>query len=310
DTTYGHLICWSKPKKDPAPGPWGPKFYSEIRSVAGKLHVHTFRSGGLSGSSVWLARSLWCSARGEAPVHADGPKFEWMEILNAWGEGRHRGFSCGPPVGADWPDAGPCRHDRGCAGTRLSEQSPAQRPTSPGSINRRKRAAGTFGLSAQGVFDRQCGLPIYGLALDLGRYADSDRENRNPRHPAAAQRWPQRQPDALQWQPDRKQDAGRREPGVRRSRSVARARTDRAAQRRHLLHGLPPRLRDRGSAEEQRSRARADAETDPRPLQCRRSDAHRRRTIRGAARGWQDAGADRRIESHDDALELPPHHRQ
>ena len=81
-------------------------------------------------------------------------------------------------------------------------------------------------------------------------------------------------------------------------------------QRRHHLHGLSARLRDRRSAEEQRSRARADAETDARPLQCRRSDPHRRGAIGSAACRRQDAGTDRRIKPHDDALEFPPHHRQ
>ena len=79
---------------------------------------------------------------------------------------------------------------------------------------------------------------------------------------------------------------------------------------RHDLHGLSARFRDRRGSEEQRSRARADAETDARPLQCRRSDAHRRRAVRGAACRRQDAAADGRSQSEHDAVELPPHHRQ
>ena len=79
---------------------------------------------------------------------------------------------------------------------------------------------------------------------------------------------------------------------------------------RHDLHGLSARFRDRRGAEEQRSRARADAETDARPLQCRRSHPHRRRAVGGAARRRQDAAPDRGSQSDHDALELPPHHRQ
>ena len=44
--------------------------------------------------------------------------------------------------------------------------------------------------------------------------------------------------------------------------ALARARADRAAVGRHHLHGLSARLRDRRGSEEQRSRARADAEAD------------------------------------------------
>ena len=72
-------------------------------------------------------------------------------------------------------------------------------------------------------------------------------------------------------------------------------------------------LRDAAILEVQRSNTRvleADAEADPRSLQCRRGDAHRRRTIGGAACRRQDPGADRRSQSDDDALEFPPHHRQ
>ena len=92
--------------------------------------------------------------------------------------------------------------------------------------------------------------------------------------------------------------------------ALAGARTDRAARGRHDLHGLSARFGDRRGAEEQRSRARADAEADARPLQCRRSHPHRRRAVGGAARRRQDAAADRGSQPDHDALELPPHHRQ
>ena len=92
--------------------------------------------------------------------------------------------------------------------------------------------------------------------------------------------------------------------------ALAGARTDRAAVGRHDLHGLSARLRDRRGSEEQRPRARADAEADTRPLQCRRGHAHRRRAVGGAACRRQDAAADGRSQSDHDAVELPPHHRQ
>ena len=93
----------------------------------------------------------------------------------------------------------------------------------------------------------------------------------------------------------------RRKPGVRCARGLARARADRAVFSRQHLHGLFARLRHRGGAEEQRAGAGADAEADPRSLQCRRGDAHRRRPVRSAARRWQDPGADGRIQPGDDA---------
>ena len=134
--------------------------------------------------------------------------------------------------------------------------------------------------------------------------------NRTSRHQCAAQRRRHRHADALQRPADRQQDPRGGEPGLGRARRVAGARADRAASARHHLHGLSARFRDRRGSEEQRARARADAEADPRPLQCRRSDAHRRRAVGGAARRRQDAAADRRSQSDHDALEFPPHHRQ
>ncbi len=73
-------------------------------------------------------------------------------------------------------------------------------------------------------------------------------------------------------------------PGLGGARSAARAGADRAAVGRHRLHGLSARRRDRRGAEEQRARARTDAEADQGPLQCRRGHPHRRRAIRSAAR--------------------------
>ena len=143
-----------------------------------------------------------------------------------------------------------------------------------------------------------------------GRHADRARQDRNPRRQPAAQRRRHGHPDAVQRPADRQQDPRGGEPGLGRARSAAGARADGAAVGRHHLHGLSARLRHRRGSAQQHPRARADAEADPRPLQCRRSDAHRRRAVGGAARRRPDAAADRRIQPDDDALEFPPHHRQ
>ena len=184
----------------------------------------------------------------------------------------------------------------------------AQRAT--GARHRRKRAAGVVGLSPEGRGHRQRRLSIYRRQHHLGRYADPDRADRNSRRQCAAQRRRHRHAERVQRPADRQQDPRGGKPGLRRARRVARARADRAAVGRHHLHGLSARLRDRRGSEEQRPRARADAEADPGPLQCRRSDAHRRRAIGGATRRRQDATADRRSQPGHDALEFPPHHRQ
>ncbi len=88
------------------------------------------------------------------------------------------------------------------------------------------------------------------------------------------------------------------------------ARTAGAACGRHDLHGLLARFRHRRGSAQQRARSRTDAEADPRSLQCRRSDAHRRRAVGSAARRRQDPAADRRSHPDDDESEFPPHHRQ
>ena len=79
---------------------------------------------------------------------------------------------------------------------------------------------------------------------------------------------------------------------------------------RHDLHGLPARLRHRRGSAQQYPRARTDAETDQGSLQCRRSHAHRRRTVGGAVRGRPNPATHRRIQPDHDAIEFPPHHRQ
>ena len=174
--------------------------------------------------------------------------------------------------------------------------------SAPGQGNRRECAAGTVGLSPEGRRHRQPRLSIYRYQHHAGRLADRDRANRNSRRRSTAQRRHHRDANAVQRQPDRQQDPRGGEPGFWRARSAAGARGVGAAVGRHDLHGLSARLRDRRGAEEQRPRARADAEADPGPLQCRRSDPHRRCAVGGAARRRQDAVIGRGSK--------PDHHRR
>ena len=101
-------------------------------------------------------------------------------------------------------------------------------------------------------------------------YSQHVRHHRHPElrrhgHADAVQRLPHRQPHA----------AGGA-TGVGGARDAAADRADRAAQRRHRLHEPDARHRDPRSAAPQRRGAAGAAAADPRPLQCRRGDAHRR----------------------------------
>ena len=234
---------------------------------------------------------------------------EWIS-RDAWCEGLYRSCGCGPSVGEYGADGCLGRHHRGSAGARLSEQSAAQRAARLGQVDRRERAAGAVRLSPARRGHRQRRLPVHRYAEHRGRHAHHHRSNRHSRRQLAAQHRRHRDADAVQRPADRQPDPRGGEPGFGRARSVAGARTDRAAAGGHHLHGLSARLRDRRSSEEQRPRARTDAEADQGPFQRRRGDAHRRRAIRGAARRGQYPVADRRSQSDDDAVELPPHHRQ
>ena len=72
----------------------------------------------------------------------------------------YRSCGCGPADGIYGPDARPGRHDRGCAGARLSEQSAAQRAARASPLHRRERAAGAIRLSPSSRADRQRRLPV------------------------------------------------------------------------------------------------------------------------------------------------------
>src|SRR5260370_12868128 len=94
--------------------------------------IKTFRRVPRPRGSVPLARGIRCDGtltRNEAVAWfrraRTGKRYGWI-TWDAWGEGRYRSCGCGPPDGLRGPDACPGRYDRGCAGARLSEQSPAQ----------------------------------------------------------------------------------------------------------------------------------------------------------------------------------------
>src|SRR4029079_9399845 len=109
------------------------------------------------------------------PARVGGPAYEneWIS-RDAWGEGHYRSCGFDPSVSFDGPDARPGRYDRGRAGTRLSEQSAAQRPACHGARHRRGRTAGFVGLSPEGRGHRQRRLSLYRRKHDLARYDDTD----------------------------------------------------------------------------------------------------------------------------------------
>ena len=105
-------------------------------------------------------------------------------------------------------------------------------------------------------------------------------------------------------------------PARRKARFRARAKVCGCSSRRVLLSAATiymDYLRDSAIVEVQKSNVRVLEQTLKQtqgPVQCRRSDAHRRRAVGGTTRRRQDATADCRSQSGHDAIELPPHHRQ
>ena len=192
-------------------------------------------------------------------------------------------------IGLYGPGARPGRHDRGCAGARLSEQPAAQRAARPGALHRRKRAAGVVRLSSESRGHRQRRLPIYRHAHHMPAARPTSHRPQPiltaPTRRAASAPPSRRRCSTASRPPTR---PARRRARSRRARSLARARADRAALGRHHLHGLSARLRHRRGSEEQRPRARTDAEADQGPLQCRRGHPHRRRAVGSAACRRQD----------------------
>ena len=119
-----------------------------------------------------------------------------------------------------------------------------------------------------------------------------------------------RHADALQRQSDRQQNPPGGKPGDGRARNAARHRAASAARRGDRLYGSAARRRHPRSAAQQRRSAHRAAETDARPLQCRRSDAHRRGAGRIAARRRPLAIARRPVAIRDVAGAISPHHRR
>ncbi len=102
--------------------------------------------------------------------------------------------------------------------------------------------------------------------------------------------------DAVQRLPDRQPHARGRGAGAGRARDAAGDRAAGAAQRGDRLHEPAARLGHPRSAAAQRRGAAGAAAPDPRPLQCRRGDAHRRGAVGIAAGRRALAGADRGIQ--------------
>ena len=99
-------------------------------------------------------------------------------------------------------------------------------------------------------------------------------------------------------------------PGVGRARDLARDRADGAAQRGDRLHEPVARQRDPRPAAAQRRGAAGAIAADPRPLQCRRGDAHRRGAVGIAAGRRPFAGAHRGIQLQGVGGDLSPGDRQ
>ena len=112
--------------------------------------------------------------------------------------------------------------------------------------------------------------------------------------------------DDLQRLPDRQPHPPGRGAGAGGARDLARDRADRAAQRGDRLHEPAARQRDPRPAAAQRRGAAGAAAADPRPLQCRRGDAHRRGAVGIAAGRRPLAGAHRGIQLQGVGRDLSP----
>ena len=172
----------------------------------------------------------------------------------------YRGCGFGPSVGLCGPDARPGRHDRGCAGARLSEQSAAQRAARAGALHRRKRAAGAVGLSPEGRASPRA--PVTNTPI-RSRTAGGNANKlvRTDIHGAnrAAQRRRHRHADAFQRPADRQQDPRGGEPGFGRARSACGCSNRPCCCRRATIY--MDYLRDSAIVEVQRSNVRVLEQT-------------------------------------------------
>ena len=212
----------------------------------------------------------------------------------------------------DGSDAGLGRHHRGCAGARLSEQSAAQRAARLGALHRRERAAGVVGLSAARRGHRAAPAINTPTRSPL-RAARPTTDRAEPAFTAPTRRAASALPSRRRCSTDSRPPTG---PARRKARSPARAKGCACSNR--PCCSRPPPSTWTICATPRSSRCSSSnvrvleqtLEADPGPLQCRRGHPHRRRAIRSATRRRQDPAADRRSQPDDDAIELPPHHRQ
>ncbi len=224
---------------------------------------------------------VWpCEVRGRACVrvldNAGPSRWAWRardrrSVAAIAGACRRRRFGRHAEVGAD---------------PGLPEQSAAQRPARRGARHRRNRAAGAVGLSPARQPHRHSPASSIWTSHHQDHRCDRCRHatTRLRRQRRRAELRRHRHADAVQRLPDRQPHPAGRAAGVRRARDAAADRAERAAQRRHRLHEPAARRRDPRSAAQQRRGAAGAAAPDPRPLQCRRGDAHRRGAVGIAAR--------------------------
>ena len=243
----------------------------------------------------------------------------------AWGFGcmswrgccRWVGGTCGRPgcVGriAACGGAG-ARRDAGLgAGAGLPEQPVAQFAARRHARHRRRRAAGAVRLSAEVTVDRHRRRTILSTTTKnlarrcsaRGDLFDAERLQR------AVRRRRHRHADAVTTASRPPTGPARPRAQVLAARATLRVdRADRAAQRGDRLHEPPARQRDPRSAAAQRRGAAGAIAADPRPLQCRRGDAHRRGAVGIAAGRRPLAGAQRGSQLQGVGGDLSPGDRQ
>ena len=162
-------------------------------------------------------------------------------------------------------------------------------------------------VTANGGYDYASTLSAHGHSVGVSQHRDLHQL----RHAlCAARRRRDRDADALQRQSDRQQSAPGGKPGHGRARDLARHRAAGAARFRDRLHEFAARRRDPATQPQQRRSAHRAIEADPRPLQCRRGDAHRRGASGIAAGARPLAASQRAVELRDVGRQLSPRHRR
>jgi len=231
-------------------------------------HGRTDRAGRSGVHGVWHGERRWGGAAGDR----DG--------------GDRQSWRCVPR-----PARMRRRHARLGVGAGLSKQSNAQCPACRRARAGRGRAAGALGLPAAGNADGD------------GRRPESDafdedgcglQRKQLPVHAPYGRR--HRDPDAVQRLPDRQPHASGRGTGLGGPRDARGHRGEYPAAGGDRLYEPAARRRHPRPPAPQRRGAAGAAAPDPRPLQCRRGDAHRRGAGRISPRRRPLAGAHGGVE--------------